>query len=58
VNRGEIAEEIADVAIYLIELADNLDIDLAEAIRQKLAANEVRYPVQKAKGSALKYTKM
>jgi len=57
-NRGEIADEIADVAIYLIELAENLGIDLGEAIRQKLAANAIKYPIQKAKGSALKYTKL
>jgi dCTP diphosphatase len=36
--------EIADVAIYLIRLSDILDIDLAEAVRQKIAINEARFP--------------
>jgi dCTP diphosphatase len=57
-KRSAIAEEIADVAIYLIELADNLNIDLVHAIKEKLAVNAAKYPVQKAKGSALKYTKL
>ena len=54
--RVEISEEIADVAIYLLELADNLGIDLLAAVNAKLAKNEVKYPVEKAKGSAKKYT--
>src|SRR4051812_35287016 len=54
-NKDNIAEEIADVAIYLIELADNLDIDLRSAIRAKLEINAVKYPVARAKGSAAKY---
>jgi NTP pyrophosphatase (non-canonical NTP hydrolase) len=54
--RNEIAEEIADVAIYLFELADNLGIDLLAAVNTKLAKNEAKYPVERAKGSAKKYT--
>src|SRR4051812_22551720 len=53
-----ISHEIADIAVYLIELADNLEIDLTSAIFQKLALNEQKYPVAKAKGSAAKYTEL
>jgi dCTP diphosphatase len=55
-KKSEIAHEIADVAIYLIELADNLGIDLAEAICEKLAHNSEKYPADKVRGSSKKYT--
>jgi dCTP diphosphatase len=54
-RREELSEEVADVAIYLIELADNLDIDLLAAIERKLAINKVKYPAERSKGSAAKY---
>jgi len=57
-RRGEIEGEIADVAMLLFELADNLGIDLADAMRAKLAHNEVRYPVHKARGSNKKYNEL
>lgn len=57
-RREEIANEIADVAILLFELADNLGINLSEAMRAKLARNELRYPVQKARGSNRKYDEL
>jgi NTP pyrophosphatase (non-canonical NTP hydrolase) len=57
-NVGEISDEVADVAIYLIEFADVLGIDLKAAIRAKLAKNAVKYPVEKARGKITKYTKL
>ena len=57
-RRDEIADEIADVAILLFELADNLGLDLAGAIRAKLARNELRYPTDKARGSNKKYNEL
>ena len=54
--RQEISTELADVAIYLFELADNLKINLIDAIDQKLSINELKYPVNKAKNTAAKYT--
>jgi NTP pyrophosphatase (non-canonical NTP hydrolase) len=57
-RREEIAGEIADVGILLFELADNLDINLAGAMRAKLAKNEQRYPVAKARGSNRKYNEL
>ncbi len=57
-RRDDIAQEIADVAILLFELANNLELDLAQVIRAKLAKNELRYPVEKARGSNRKYTEL
>lgn len=57
-KREEIAHEMADVAVYLLELADNLGIDLLQAIERKMELNEAKYPVEKARGSAVKYTEL
>ncbi len=57
-NKNEIAEELADVAMYLFELSDNLGIDLKKAIHDKLEKNAKKYPVEKAKGSAKKYNQL
>jgi NTP pyrophosphatase (non-canonical NTP hydrolase) len=50
--RTRAAEEMADVLLYLVLLADVLDIDLADAARRKLAAAEVRYPPAAVNGKA------
>lgn len=57
-SRSDIADELADVAIYLFEFADNMKIDLAKAISDKLDKNTKKYPVSKAKGSSKKYTEL
>ena len=57
-KRDEISTEIADIAVYCLELADNLGIDLHAAIVRKMAINEAKYPVEKSKGSAAKYTEL
>lgn len=56
--RDQIADEMADVSVYLIELADNLGINLEEAILRKLDKNAAKYPAEKAKGNAKKYTEL
>jgi NTP pyrophosphatase (non-canonical NTP hydrolase) len=56
--KDEIADELADVAMYLFELADNLGIDLPQAIDAKLAKNAAKYPVEKSKGKHTKYDKL
>ena len=53
-----IEAEIADVAIYLLRLADVLGVNLGDAITRKLSLNEQRYPVGKARGNARKYTEL
>lgn len=55
-KRSEVEEEIADIAMYLFELADNLGINLIEAMEKKLGKNDKKYPVAKSKGTAKKYT--
>jgi dCTP diphosphatase len=50
--------EIADVLLYLVRLADRLDVDLVGAAPDKLAINAKKYPVELAKGSAKKYTEL
>jgi NTP pyrophosphatase (non-canonical NTP hydrolase) len=56
--KSEIADELADVAMYLFELADNLGINLADAIDAKMKKNAKKYPVKKAKGKHTKYSKL
>jgi dCTP diphosphatase len=51
-QRDEVALELADIFIYLLRIAERLDIDLAEATNRKIAINEKRYPVEKSKGRA------
>jgi NTP pyrophosphatase (non-canonical NTP hydrolase) len=51
-------DELADVLLYLVRLADTLDVDLIDAARRKLAANAVKYPVDKARGSRRKYDEL
>ena len=57
-NKGEIKDEIADIALYLFELADNLGISLMSAMEEKLKKNEMKYPIEKAKGKHTKYNKL
>ena len=51
-------EELADIAIYCIYLADKLGVNLADAISDKINCNEEKYPVEKSCGSAKKYTEL
>lgn len=55
---ARVRQEAADVLLYLICLADQLNIDLAEAAREKLAVNAAKYPVEKSFGSNKKYTEL
>lgn len=57
-RKQEIASEMADVAILLMELAETLDIPLGQAVADKLDRNEARYPADKARGSNKKYNEL
>jgi NTP pyrophosphatase (non-canonical NTP hydrolase) len=57
-TRVEVEHEIADVLIYLVELADRLGVDPLAAAERKLALNAAKYPVDKAKGHARKYDRL
>lgn len=53
-----IEEEVADIAVYLFRLCQLLEIDLEEAIKAKMVKNDLKYPVEKAKGNSKKYNKL
>lgn len=57
-TRAKIREELADVLLYLIRLADKLDIDLTAAAFDKLVINARKYPIHKARGTSKKYTEL
>jgi NTP pyrophosphatase (non-canonical NTP hydrolase) len=52
----KVKDEIGDILIYLVRLADKLGIDPIEAAKEKLEKNKQKYPVDKVKGKANKYT--
>jgi NTP pyrophosphatase (non-canonical NTP hydrolase) len=54
--RAEVRLEMADVLAYLLLLADRLNVDLHEALAEKIAINAKKYPVDKARGRSDKYT--
>lgn len=55
---SEVSDELADVFIYLIRLAEKLDINLIEAADMKIKKNGEKYPVDKSKGNSTKYDKL
>ncbi len=56
-DRRRVREEIADVQIYLLRLADLLEVDLEKAVDDKIALNEAKYPIAQARGNATKYNR-
>lgn len=56
--RERLAQEMADVLIFLLYLAEETGISLATAVREKLAENERRYPVEESRGSAKKWSEL
>ncbi len=56
-KREAVSHELADTFVYLLRIAEVLDIDLIQAANQKIDLNALKYPVEKAKGSNAKYTK-
>ncbi|MDE2293947.1 MAG: nucleotide pyrophosphohydrolase [Gammaproteobacteria bacterium] len=55
-QREAVAMEIADVFLYLIRLADKLEVDLIGVARRKLELNALKYPVALSRGTSKKYT--
>ena len=53
-KREQVAQELADVFLYLVRLADRLDIDLMDAAQRKIVINAHKYPADKVRGSARK----
>lgn len=56
--RQRLSEECADVLLYLLLIAERAGIDLQRAAARKIAANELKYPIEKARGTATKYTEL
>ncbi|GHD30026.1 nucleotide pyrophosphohydrolase [Halioglobus pacificus] len=54
---SDIELEMADIFIYLLRLSERLDIDLTDATLKKIAINAEKYPVELAKGNAVKYNR-
>lgn len=57
-NKNAVIEELADVSNYCIQMAQVLEIDLIDAINNKMDISEIKYPVEKAKGVSTKYNKL
>lgn len=55
-KREAVSHELADTFVYLLRIAEVLEIDLIEATNQKIALNAKKYPVEKARGKNNKYT--
>lgn len=54
-HKAEVAEELADVLLYLVRLSDKLGVDLREAALRKLDKNALKYPAEQVRGSSKKY---
>lgn len=52
-----IQEELADIFLYLIRIADKLDVDLIEVAEKKIIKNGIKYPVEISKGNSTKYNR-
>ena len=57
-HKDDIAEELADVFNWVLILAHDLGVDIAEASEKKLVKNKEKYPIRKAKGKTTKYNKL
>jgi NTP pyrophosphatase (non-canonical NTP hydrolase) len=57
-KRNKVAEELADVIIFTLLLAERLDVDIDTVVRGKIRKNADKYPVKKSKGTAKKYTEL
>ena len=53
-----VKEELADVMIYCIHMANALDVNIEDIINMKMDKNEMKYPVEKSKGKSTKYTEL
>jgi NTP pyrophosphatase (non-canonical NTP hydrolase) len=54
-RRARVEAELADILVYLVRIADRLDIDLLQAAERKLGENARKYPADRVRGKALKY---
>ncbi|QFS85241.1 MULTISPECIES: nucleotide pyrophosphohydrolase [unclassified Marinobacter] len=57
-DASKVKEELADVIAYALLLADSYELDVEQIVLDKIALNEKKYPVSKARGTAKKYTEL
>ncbi|HVW23514.1 MAG TPA: nucleotide pyrophosphohydrolase [Candidatus Saccharimonadales bacterium] len=57
-KRDDVSDELADVLYWVLLMANDLGIDLSDAVNHKLNKNELKYPIMKAKGNHKKYTEL
>jgi dCTP diphosphatase len=55
-SKDAVSEELADILLYLVRLADKLEVGLLDAALLKLEKNAIKYPADRVRGSAKKYT--
>ncbi len=55
---AKVGDEMADVLLYLVRLADKLDVDLVKAAKRKMQLNARKYPIERARGTSRKYTEI
>ena len=56
--KEEVGEELADIINYCLQFSNSTDIDIASIVRDKMEKTDKKYPVEKAKGTAMKYNKL
>ena len=57
-DKNEVCDELADVIVYCLHMADALGVNIEDIINHKMDKNEKKYPVEKAKGNSKKYTEL
>jgi dCTP diphosphatase len=57
-GKSKLSEEVADVAIYLLRICQQQNLNFIDILNKKMESNSIKYPVDKSKGNALKYTEL
>lgn len=57
-NKEDVCDELADVLVYCVHMADSLGVNIEEIINNKMDKNEKKYPIEKSKGTSKKYTEL
>ncbi len=57
-DKVRVADELADIFVFLVYLSEELGVDLLEEVERKVALNGQKYPVDKSRGSRKKYTEL
>ena len=57
-DKQEVCDELADIIVYCVHMADCLSVNIEDIINSKMDKNEKKYPVEKAKGTSKKYTEL